>query len=40
MMTALAPVLDSLTLSVTEETRVQASLDALEERWLSLAEQS
>jgi hypothetical protein len=27
-MTALAPVLDSLTLSVTEETRVQASLDA------------
>ena len=27
-MTALAPVLDSLTLSVTEETRVRASLDA------------
>jgi len=27
-MTALAPVRDSLTLSVTEETRVQASLDA------------
>src|SRR5262245_54663093 len=27
-MTALAPALDSLTLSVTEETRVQASLDA------------
>ena len=27
-MTALAPVLDGLTLSVTEETRVQASLDA------------
>ena len=27
-MSALAPVLDSLTLSVTEETRVRASLDA------------
>jgi hypothetical protein len=27
-MTALAPVLDGLTLSVTEETRVRASLDA------------
>ena len=27
-MTTLAPVLDSLTLTVTEETRVQASLDA------------
>jgi hypothetical protein len=27
-MTALAPVLDSLTLSVTEETRVRASIDA------------
>jgi hypothetical protein len=28
MMTALAPVLDSLTLTVTEETRVRAPLDA------------